>query len=80
MKRKINVHEKVFWTEQVSAILQLKMPPKYKDHDCPTIACIIGSQKVDKAFLNLGASINLLPYTVYQQLGLGKLKCTRVTL
>jgi len=38
VKRKINVHEKAFLTEQVSAIFQLKTPPKYKDPGCPTIA------------------------------------------
>ena len=80
VKRKINVHEKTFLTEQVSSILQFKTPPKYKDPGYPTITCIIGSQKVDQALLDLGASINLLPYTIYQQLGLGKLKPTRVTL
>ncbi|MDQ4222847.1 retropepsin-like aspartic protease, partial [Pseudomonas aeruginosa] len=30
--------------------------------------------------LDLGASVNLLPYSVYQQLGLGELKPTKVTL
>ncbi|XP_052180129.1 uncharacterized protein LOC127793438 [Diospyros lotus] len=80
VKRKINVREKAFLTEQVSAILQFKTPPKYKDPGCPTITCIIGSQKVDQALLNLGATVNLLPFSVYQQLGLGELKPTRVTL
>ncbi|XP_052177519.1 uncharacterized protein LOC127791578 [Diospyros lotus] len=80
VKRKINVQEKAFLMEQVSAILQFKTPPKYKDPGCPTITCIIGSQKVDQALLDLGASVNLLPFSVYQQLGLGELKPTRVTL
>ncbi|XP_052198301.1 uncharacterized protein LOC127805589 [Diospyros lotus] len=80
VKRKINVREKTFLTEQVSAILQFNTPPKYKDPGCPTITCIIGSQKVDQALLDLGASVNLLPFSVYQQLGLGELKPTRVTL
>ena len=80
MKRKINVHERAFLTEQVSSILQLKTPPKYKDPGCPTISYIIGNQKVDQALLNLGASVHLLPFNVYQQLGLGELKPTRVTL
>ena len=35
---------------------------------------------VEKALLDLGASINLLPYSVYEQLGLGKLKPTFITL
>lgn len=80
VKRKINVYERVFLTEQVSAILQLKTPPKYKDPGCPTISCIIGNQKVDQALLDLGVSVNLLPFSVYQQLGLGEFKPTRVTL
>jgi len=80
VKRKINVDEKALLTEHASAILQLKTPLKYKDPGCPTISCIIGSQRVDQTPLNLGASVNLLPYSVYQQLELGELKPTRVTL
>ncbi|KAL6349743.1 hypothetical protein AAG906_001630 [Vitis piasezkii] len=33
-----------------------------------------------KDLLDLGASVNLLPYTVYKQLGLGELKPTTITL
>ena len=35
---------------------------------------------MDKALLDLGASVNLLPYLVYKQLGLGELKPTTITL
>ena len=35
---------------------------------------------VEKALLDLGVSVNLLPYSVYKQLGLGKLKPTTITL
>ena len=35
---------------------------------------------VEKALLDLGASVNLLPYSVYKQLGLGQLKPTSITL
>ena len=35
---------------------------------------------VECALLDLGASINLLPFTVYQQMGLGDLKPTSMTL
>ncbi|RVW57860.1 hypothetical protein CK203_042645 [Vitis vinifera] len=34
----------------------------------------------EKALLDLGASVNLLPYSVYKQLGLGELKPTSITL
>ncbi|KAL6313375.1 hypothetical protein AAG906_001087 [Vitis piasezkii] len=33
-----------------------------------------------KALLDLGASVNLLPYSIYKQLGLGELKPTSITL
>jgi hypothetical protein len=80
VKRKTNVPKKAFLTEQVSSILQYKMPIKYKDPGCPTIACKIGDNRAKKALLDLGASINLLPYSVYIQLGLGELKSTSITL
>ena len=35
---------------------------------------------IDKALLDLGASVNLLSYLVYKQLGLGELKPTNITL
>ena len=40
----------------------------------------IGGTCVEKALLDLGASVNLLPYSVYKQLGLGELKPTSITL
>jgi hypothetical protein len=42
IKRKTNVPKKAYLTEKVSSILQCKLPIKYKDPSCPTIACIIG--------------------------------------
>jgi hypothetical protein len=50
--------------------------PKYKDLGSPTISCTIGEYLVERALLDLRASINLLPFTVYQQMGLGDLKPT----
>ena len=69
---------KAFLTEQISSILQCKLPIKYKDPRCPTILCMIGVNQ--RALLDLGASVNLLPYSVYLQLGLGELKPTSMTL
>ena len=53
---------------------------KYKDLGSPTISVNIGGTCTDKALLDLGASVNLLPYSVYKQLGLGVLKPTNITL
>jgi hypothetical protein len=80
VKRKTNVPKKVCLTEQVSSILQCRLPIKYKDPGCPTISCTIGVSHIEKALLDLGASVNLLPYSVYLQLGLGELKPTSMTL
>ena len=35
---------------------------------------------MEKALLDLGASVNLLAYSIYKQLGLGELKPTTITL
>ena len=80
VKRGLNVDKKAFLTEQVSAIIQCKTPMKYKDPGCPTISVNIGGTCVKKALLDLGASVNMLPYSVYKQLGLGELKSTSITL
>ena len=53
---------------------------KYKDPGFPIISVSIGGTCIDKALLDLGASVNLLPYSVYKQLGLGELKPTNITL
>ena len=80
VKRGLNVVKKAFLTEQVSAIIQCKTLVKYKDPGYPTISVNIGGTYVEKALLDLGASVNLLPYSVYKQLGLGELKPTSITL
>ena len=80
VKRGFNVNKKAFLTEQVSAIIECKTPVKYKDLGCPTISVNIGGISVEKALLDLGASFNLLPYSMYKQLGLGELKPTSITL
>ncbi|KAL6322445.1 hypothetical protein AAG906_008100 [Vitis piasezkii] len=44
------------------------------------VKALITLRSVEKALLDLGASVNLLPYSVYKQLGLGELKPTTITL
>ncbi|KAL6579505.1 hypothetical protein OROMI_009721 [Orobanche minor] len=80
VKRKTNVPRKAFLAEHVSSIIQNKTPVKYKDPGSPTISCVIGDHIIKRALLDLGASVNLLPYSVYTQLGLGELKSTSVIL
>ncbi|XP_057972668.1 uncharacterized protein LOC131160804 [Malania oleifera] len=80
MKKKHNVKKTAFLTEQVSAVIEQKTPPKYKDPGCPTITCHIETNEFSQALLDLGASVNLMPYLVYLHLGLGEIKPTSVVL
>ena len=80
IKKGLGIEKKAFLTEQVSAIIQSRNPVKYKDPGSPTISVNIGGNCIDKSLLDLGASVNLLPYSVYKQLGLGELKPTNITL
>ena len=80
IKKGLSIEKKAFSIEQVSAIIQSKNPVKYKDPGSPTISVNIGGTCIDKSLLDLGASVNLLRYSVYKQLGLGELKPTNITL
>ena len=79
-KKGFGINKKAFLTEQVSSIIQYKTLLKYKDPGSPTISVNIGGTCIDKALLDLGVSVNLLPYSMYKQLGLGELKPTNITL
>jgi hypothetical protein len=43
-----------------------------------TKPCVIGNHRVEIAILDLGASINVMPLSIYKVLNLGPLKETRV--
>ncbi|GJU75292.1 reverse transcriptase domain-containing protein [Tanacetum coccineum] len=57
-----------------------KRPSKEKDPRSFTIPCNIGKLHINNALADLGASISLMPYTMYEKLGLGELKATRISL
>ncbi|CAN6557478.1 unnamed protein product [Malus baccata var. baccata] len=73
-RKRIREKEVVHVSENVSALLQRKLPPKCKDPGSFTIPCVIGNTRFDHAMLDLGASINVMPYSVYASMNLGKLK------
>ncbi|XP_024195514.1 uncharacterized protein LOC112198598 [Rosa chinensis] len=79
-KRRYKDKETVALNEEVFAVLLRKLPPKLKDPGRFTIPCTIGERRFEKALLDLGASINLMPYTVYETLKLGDQKDTQVTI
>lgn len=79
-KRKLGDYEMVALSEECSAVLQKKLPPKLRDPGSFTIPCTIGSIEEMKALCDLGASINLMPLSVFRRLQLGEAKPTTVTL
>ena len=64
----------------MSAIFQRKLPPNCKDPGVFSVPCKIGNLYFDKAMLDLGASINVMPRSVCDKLNLGKLNKTGVVL
>ena len=73
-KRRLSNKEVVKVSENVSAVLQRKMPTKCKDPGSFTIPFVIGSTRFEHAMLDLGASINVMPYSIYASMNLGELK------
>ena len=69
VKKGLGINKKAFLTEQVSCIIKSKTLLKYKDPGSPTISVNIGGTYIDKALLDLGAIVNLMPYSMYKQLG-----------
>ena len=80
MKRKLGFHNDAFMTEQSTSLIRNNLPPKYKDPRNPTIFIVVGNSKLECALVDFGASVNLLPYLVYVELGLGELEPTNITL
>ncbi|XP_070671798.1 uncharacterized protein [Malus domestica] len=73
-KKRVREKEVVHVSENVSAILQHKLPPKCKDPGSFTIPCVIDNTRFKSAMLDLGASINVMLYSVYASMNLGALK------
>ncbi|CAN6579357.1 unnamed protein product [Malus baccata var. baccata] len=73
-RKRMSTKEVVKVGENVSAILQRNLPPKCKDPGSFTIPCVIGNTRFESAMLDLGASINVMPYSIYASTNLGALK------
>ena len=79
-KRRLSDFETVNLTEECSAILQRKLSQKIKDPGSFTILCTIGNDIFERALCDLGASINLMPLSIFRCLGLGEARPTIATL
>ncbi|XP_019259250.1 PREDICTED: uncharacterized protein LOC109237398 [Nicotiana attenuata] len=79
-KRRLTDFKTVALTEECSSRIQSKLPQKLKDLDSFTIQISIDKHVFGRALSDLGASINLMPLSMFRQLGLGESRPTTVIL
>ncbi|KAK8578440.1 hypothetical protein V6N13_116284 [Hibiscus sabdariffa] len=79
-KRRIEEFETVVATETCLALMHNKVPAKKTDPGSFTIECFIGHNYPTKALCDPGASINLMPKSVFRKLVIGEAKPTTVML
>ncbi|WVZ02710.1 hypothetical protein V8G54_023516 [Vigna mungo] len=81
-KRRIRDNEVVNLGRNVSSLVKkhIEIPRKCKDPGIFSIPCVIGNSKFDNAMLDLEASINVMPLSVFTSLSLGPLKTTGVVI
>lgn len=78
-KKAIEHNETIALTREISAIIK-KPPTKLRDSGSFAIPCMIGSETLDRALCYLGASVSLLPLSLFKRMGIGELKPTETTL
>ena len=64
IKKQHRVKKIAFLIEQVSAVIDQRVPPKYKDPGCPIITCHIRTHEFGQTLLDLGANVNIMPYSI----------------
>ena len=79
-KKKLEEYGTITLTEECSAILQKKLPPKLQDPGSFAIPFYIGNRESGKALCDLGESINLMPLSMFKRLKLGEQKSTTISL
>lgn len=64
----------------LSAMLQRNLPKKCPDPGVFGIPCVIGDTHIAKAMMDLGASINVMPLSMYREMKIGGMRDTRVAI
>ncbi|GJV76310.1 reverse transcriptase domain-containing protein [Tanacetum coccineum] len=78
-KHKIEQIFAAFLSDESSAMIQNKVPPKLEDPGSLLIPCNFNKTFSCNALADLGASINLMPYSLYAKLSLETLKPTKMS-
>ncbi|GJW58944.1 reverse transcriptase domain-containing protein [Tanacetum coccineum] len=77
-KHKLEQISSAFLSDESSAMIQNKVPPKLGYPESFLIPCTFSNTFSCNALADLGASINLMPYSLYAQLSLKTLKPTKM--
>nr|GEW05796.1 reverse transcriptase domain-containing protein [Tanacetum cinerariifolium] len=78
-KHKIKQIFAAFLSNESSAMIQNKVPLKFKDPESFLILCNFNKTFSSNVLANLGASINLMLYSIYAKLSLETLKPTKMS-
>ncbi|GJS37785.1 reverse transcriptase domain-containing protein [Tanacetum coccineum] len=78
-KHKIEQISAAFLSDESSTMIQNKVPPKLGDPESFLISCNFNKTFSCNALADLGASINLMPYSLYAKLSLKTLKPTKMS-
>ncbi|KAL7612047.1 hypothetical protein Lser_V15G09316 [Lactuca serriola] len=73
-KKRLKGNETVQVGENVSAVLQKRLPQKSKDPGVFTIPWKLGNLHVPRVMLDLGAFVNVFPFSIFKTLNIGTLK------
>ncbi|XP_074356161.1 uncharacterized protein LOC141695851 [Apium graveolens] len=79
-KKKFEEVKIISLNEECSSVIQCTIPPKLKDLGSFSFPCTIGEIGIKKALCDLGASVSLMPHSIYKRLILGEIKKTRISL
>ncbi|XP_074306677.1 uncharacterized protein LOC141641936 [Silene latifolia] len=80
MKRKSEGVQSVNLSRECSAILTHKLPSKLEDPGSFSIPCSIQGVKIKRALCDLGASVSLMPLSLFKKLHLEDLKPSKISL
>ncbi|XP_038896493.1 uncharacterized protein LOC120084743 [Benincasa hispida] len=79
-KRRVSEKEIIAVTQECNALVSNSLPKKQKNPWSFTVPCSIGGLDVGHSLCDLGASINLMPLSIFKKLGIGEAQPTFVTL
>ncbi|GJX96901.1 reverse transcriptase domain-containing protein [Tanacetum coccineum] len=78
-KHKLEKISSAFLSDESSAMIQYKVPPKLRDPGSFLIPCTFSKAFSCNALADLGASVNLMPYSLFAKLSLETLKPTKMS-